>query len=234
MQYNMLYINIYTWYIACAISHAIYHLQNVTYHIHDVHSCAVILLLLQGHGRKTWAGRSQSSKTHEYKGKHVLDIHLLKAERHEAVPVAGPQLLVCDNAAAPEWVTYQYRTAHPILRWLPTKLAEWLAENMSAELVIPAKTAAQWTVGELNNILANNLVPNQYGGHLRTFTTLQWECEHYRGRPKEQCYPFNLPGHRFQGRNLQVYLIYIAWSVPLDISWYISWYFTWYIAWYIA
>ena len=51
---------------------------------------------------------------------------------------------------APEWVTYQYRKAHPILRWLPTKLAEWLAENMQSELQIPPKQGAQWTVAELN------------------------------------------------------------------------------------
>ena len=78
---------------------------------------------------------------HRYKGKHVLDIHLLKAERHEAVQLQGHHdvLLYSDEADAAEWVTYQYRKAHPVLRWLPSKLAaEWLAENMQAELAIPA------------------------------------------------------------------------------------------------
>ena len=70
-----------------------------------------------------------------------------------------------------------------ILRGLPSKFAEWIGDNVRAELQIPAMTQAKWTVEELNQILANNLVPNADGGHLRTFTTLQWECELYNGRP---------------------------------------------------
>ena len=30
-----------------------------------------------------------------------------------------------------------YRTAHPALRWLPTKLAEWIGENLQEELGFP-------------------------------------------------------------------------------------------------
>jgi hypothetical protein len=67
------------------------------------------------------------------------------------------------------WVTYAFRTAHPILRWLPSKLAVWLAENMRDELAIPEKQGAKYTVLQLNSILASNLVPNRDGGHLRTF-----------------------------------------------------------------
>ena len=52
---------------------------------------------------------------------------------------------------------------------------------MRAKLQISAMTQDKWTVGELNQIL---VVPGGDGGHLRTFTTLQWECEHYNGRPK--------------------------------------------------
>jgi hypothetical protein len=57
------------------------------------------------------------------------------------VQLQGHGLLVSDDANAPEWVTYQYCKAHPILLWLPSKLAEWLAENMllEADLAIPAK-----------------------------------------------------------------------------------------------
>ena len=92
--------------------------------------------------------------THHHTGKESLDINLLKAERHSAVSLA------CDNDAAPEWVTYNYHTLHSILRWLPLKLAQWIGDNMRAELHIPAMTQAKWTVGELlvNQILAN-LVP---------------------------------------------------------------------------
>jgi hypothetical protein len=58
----------------------------------------------------TYEGTLGSAIGHRYKGKHVLDIHLLKAERHKAVllPLAGHGLLVSDDADAPEWVTYQY------------------------------------------------------------------------------------------------------------------------------
>jgi hypothetical protein len=128
----------------------------------------------------------------------MVDIHLLKAERHEAVLLPGHVLLVSDDADSPEWVTYQYSKAHPVLCWLPSKLAEWLAENMQAELAIPlaAKQGNRFTVAELNSIFATvlGLVPNRYGVHLKTWTTLQWECEKYRGRPKARCYPFDLPG----------------------------------------
>ena len=102
----------------------------------------------------------------------------MKAERHLAVPLADHGLLHhdCENDVAPEWVAIQYRTARPVLRWLPSKLAEWIADNSGTELQIPAKKEANWTVGELTQILANNLVllANRVGGHLRTFTTLQW------------------------------------------------------------
>ena len=154
----------------------------------------------QGEGALTYAGRKRSPTVYgpHHTGKESLDINLLKAERHSAVPLA------CDDDAAPEWVTYNYRTCHSILRWLPSKLAEWIGDNMRAELQISAMTQDKWTVGELNQILANNLVPGGDGGHLRTFTTLQWECEHYNGRPKARCYPFDLDGHRFRGRNPQV------------------------------
>ncbi len=106
-------------------------------------------------------------------------------------------LLVSDDADSPEWVTYQYSKAHPVLCCLPSKLAEWLAENMQAELAIPAKQGNSLTVAELNSILATVLVPNRYVGHLGTWTTHQWECRNYRGRPKAGCYPFDLPGHSF-------------------------------------
>ena len=108
----------------------------------------------------------------------------------------------CDPAE--EWVEYKYRKAHPILRWLPSKLAEWIGDNYSMELRIPPKIdRAKWSVAELNAILENNLVPCT-GGHLRTFGVIQWECELFNGRPKARCYPFDLKGGRFRGKNPQV------------------------------
>ena len=55
----------------------------------------------------------------------------MKAERHLAVPLAVDGLLQCDNDVAPEWATYQYRTAHSIQCWLPSKLAEWIVDNLN-------------------------------------------------------------------------------------------------------
>ncbi len=38
-----------------------------------------------------------------------------------------------------EYITYAYRTSHQVLRWLPTKLAEWIGANLCEELNIPDK-----------------------------------------------------------------------------------------------
>jgi hypothetical protein len=107
--------------------------------------------------------------------------------------------------AGPAWLEYPYRKSHPIVRWLPTKLAAWIGENFGQQLQIPPKRNLEWTAGELNAILENNLVPSHNGkGQLRTFGCIQWECELYSGRPKARCYPFNMKGHRFRGKNCQV------------------------------
>jgi len=159
----------------------------------------------QAQGAKTWAGRSGAATGIHYYGKECLDIHLLKAAAHEAVAHPTRGLVPCADDTQAEWVTYPYRAAHPILRWLPSKLAEWIAENLGQELAIPTKKGEKWTVEELNQILLNNLVSSgPSGGHLRTFGAIQWECELYRGRPKARCYPFNLDGHRFRGKNPKV------------------------------
>ena len=140
-----------------------------------------------------------------YSGKQCLDIHLLKAAAHEAVADQQRGLVPCADDTRAEWVTYLYSTAHPILQWLPSKLAEWIAENLGQDLAIPEKCGDKWTVQELNNILRENLVPTgTNGGHLRTFGAIQWESELFRGRPKARCYPFDLPGHHFWGKNPKV------------------------------
>ena len=68
-----------------------------------------------------------------------LDIHLLKAAAHEAManPLLG--LVQCADDTRQEWVINSYSTAHPILRWLPSKLAVWPSENLGQELFIQAK-----------------------------------------------------------------------------------------------
>jgi len=156
-------------------------------------------------GPKTYAGKQMAAVGNHHRGKEVLDIHLLKAAAHEAVAHQHLGLVPYTDDTRPEWVTYPYRIAHPILRWLPSKLAEWLSENLAEELAIPAKRGDKWTVEELNTVLENNLVASgSTGGHIRTFGAIQWECELYRGRPKARCYPFDLDGHRFRGKNPQV------------------------------
>jgi hypothetical protein len=56
----------------------------------------------------TYEGTLGSAIGQRYKGKHVLDIHLLEAERHEAVLLPGYRILFSDDADAPEWVAYQH------------------------------------------------------------------------------------------------------------------------------
>ncbi len=83
----------------------------------------------------------------------------------------------------PKWLEYVYRTAHPVLRWLPTKLAKWIGENLQDELGFPdkadqrAQPGSGWTPAELNYILQSHVVD----GALTTFGCVEWESELCRG-----------------------------------------------------
>ena len=147
------------------------------------------------------------------RGRQDINIHLLKPARFRPEP--GWLLSAADSNDVlhdeeldpePEWLNYEYRTAHPVLRWLPTKLAEWIGANLGAELLIPDKQGDKWTAAELNSILINNVVRGPHG-HLRTFGGIKWECDLFNGRPKARCYPFNIDGHRFRDKNPQVLFI---------------------------
>jgi len=79
--------------------------------------------------------------------------------------------------SSPDWLEYVYRTGHPVLRWLPTKLAEWIGENLQEALGFPDKADRRaspgqgWTPDELNHILQAHVVD----GTLTTFgTSLSW------------------------------------------------------------
>ena len=165
---------------------------------------------MQVQGRKTYAGTVNSTAYHHFTGKECLDVHLLKPARLD-VPPGQPNVVCADDMQpAPSWLEYPYRKSHPILRWLPSKLAAWISNNHGLELGIPPKGGLEWTAGELNAILENNLVPSQGGqGQLQTFCCIQWECERYSRRPKARCYPFNLAGHRFRGKNRQVNVFHV-------------------------
>jgi hypothetical protein len=134
------------------------------------------------------------------------DINLLKPSKLEFVRDTASLLSLPDGAAQPEWLEYIYRTAHPALRWLPTKLAEWIGENMQEELGFPdkadkrAEPGTGWTPAELNRILHDHVV----AGELTTFGCVEWESQLFRGTMRARCYPFNMPKRRFHGFNPKV------------------------------
>jgi hypothetical protein len=89
----------------------------------------------------------------------------------------------------PDKIQYEFSRAHPVLRYLPSKLAEYIGENFKDELSIPDsyKNRGQWTVQGLNMILSDYVVAEK-GKHLKTFGTLEWESELCEGRPKARCF----------------------------------------------
>jgi hypothetical protein len=95
----------------------------------------------------------------------LLDINLLKPSRIEFVQGPAPPLTLGEGQVPyPNWLEYVYRTAHPMLCWLPTKLAEWIRENLQEELGFPdkadkrAEPGTGWTAAELNSILHSHVV----------------------------------------------------------------------------
>ncbi len=136
-------------------------------------------------------------------------MHLLKPALVDILPGQPNVLCNDEDVHRPARLEYPFRRVHPILRWLQSKLATWIGENFGQELCIPRKIGLEWTVGELNANLENNLVFTHNGrGQLRTFCCIQWECELYSGRPKVRCYPLNLSGHSFRGKYSQVFHIH--------------------------
>ena len=140
-------------------------------------------------------------------GSVCLDINLLKPSKIEFVQEPAPSLTQPDGlASSPSWLEYIYRTAHPVLRWLPTKLAEWIGENLQEELGFPdkadkrAEPGSGWTPAELNSILQDHVVD----GALTTFGCVEWESELFRGVMRARCYPFDMPKRRFHGFNPKV------------------------------
>ena len=91
-----------------------------------------------------------------------------------------------------------------MLQWLPSKLAEWTAENLQTELGFPDKAAGKWSVQELNAILQENLVQDKNGNSLECFGCVRWESDLYRGFMRAHCYPFKLPELRFYEQNPHV------------------------------
>ena len=125
-----------------------------------------------------------------------MDVNLLKPSRLEFADDPVPVLTMPDaQVPSPQWLEYSYRKAHPALRWLPTKLAEWIGENLQEQLGLPdkidqrAEPGSGWTPAELNHILNAHVVDET----LTTFGCVEWESQLFRGTMRARCYPFNLP-----------------------------------------
>ncbi len=82
-------------------------------------------------------------------------------------------------------VSYEFRTAHQVLHWLPAKLAKWIGANLSEELLIADKIEDKWTAAEHNTILLNNVVWGLHC-HLHRFGKIKWECNLFN--PSGQAY----------------------------------------------
>ncbi len=71
------------------------------------------------------------------------------------------------------------------MHWLPTKLAEWIRENLQEEFGSPdkadqrAEPGTGWTPAELNHILNAHVL--LVDGALSTFGCVEWESDLSRG-----------------------------------------------------
>ena len=130
-----------------------------------------------------------------------LDIMLLK---QQLLSVSGQ---VANPARQHPPVTYVYRTSHPMLQFLPQKLAEWITNNYAEELNVPPRPdqTQPWSTATLNRILQTCLVSDRKGTNIHTFQTVEFESDLYRGVMRARCYPFDMERHRFRGRNVKVY-----------------------------
>ncbi len=115
------------------------------------------------------------------RGRHDINIHLLKQARFRPEPGCALPTADCDGVMhddvldqEPAWMSYEFRTVHLVLRWLPTKLAEWISANLSEETLTPNKVEDKWTAAELNDVLFNNVVQATSGSQIDS----QWSSVH--------------------------------------------------------
>ena len=136
-----------------------------------------------------------------------LDINLLKPSRIEFVQEPAPPLTLGEvQVPYPNRLEYVYRTVQSMLCLLPTKLAEWIRENLQEELGFPdkadkrAEPGTGWTAAELNSILHSHVV----NGELTSFGCVEWVSYLFRGVMSARCYPFDMPKRRFHSCNPKV------------------------------
>jgi hypothetical protein len=170
------------------------------------------ILWYQGKGSMTHEGTRGSAIGHRFKGNHVLDIHLLKAKRHEAVLLPGHGLLVSDDANAPEWVTYQYSIPPcPTALGTGLELLQIPAWGEATEAGSISSTSGCGTIG--GGSLARSLSRGVRSAWLKLARALQT----LQRRREERC-TGGLLGTRMQ------------WEMKEDkMLWYIPWYIRIYI-----
>ncbi len=97
-----------------------------------------IICDVQAQGAKTYAGLHNSWAYHHFTGKERLDVHLLKPSCLEVVQEQLQEdMCNSDIADQARWIKCKYCHSHPIISWLPTKLAAWIGDNYGQELGIP-------------------------------------------------------------------------------------------------
>jgi hypothetical protein len=122
-----------------------------------------------------------------------LDIMLLKQQFLSVSELAAnPARQHCP-------VEYMYHSSHPMLQFLPQKLAESIANNYAVELNVPPRLdqSKPWSTATLNRILQTCIVSDSRGINIHTFQTVEFESDRYCGVMRARCYPFNMEHHRF-------------------------------------
>lgn len=110
------------------------------------------------------------------------------------------------GAGASGVAAYKWIQEHSVLRYLPSKWAEFIGDNYAEELRLPIRDLQErdvWTVSGLNYILTNVLV-----GDLLVFGAIEHESELFAGTSRIKCYPFKSSMHH--GKNPQVKLLYAS------------------------
>jgi hypothetical protein len=90
---------------------------------------------VQAQGTRTYAGCHNSWAYHHLTGKERLHVHFLKPSSLEVVQKQLQDICDANIADQSRWI--EYRTLHPIILWLPSKLATWIGDNYGEELGIP-------------------------------------------------------------------------------------------------
>ncbi len=76
-------------------------------------------------------------------------------------------------------VEYVYRHSHPLLQFLPEKLAERIAHNYAAELNVPPRPdpSRPWSTATLNRILQTCIASDSRGINFHTFQSVEFESD---------------------------------------------------------